>query len=271
MKVTAAGMMLLLGVVLGSARAALAQGATRTLTGIVVDSAAHKPISQAAIYVGRTATEQHTANDGTFRVTATEDALLLMIRRPGYIPAVVPVPGDTTGAEMDLGTTNLRRLKTDADRAAAQVLDIAVYPELARFYDHKAGYRQGLFWTPDDLERVGGSLFTLIRQKPGFEYICFRNRKGETDCGMQPNRGPTSIMNPRPTSAEREPCQLEVWTDGLRSQRTLDDVLVREVLAVEAYRNLNPMPAELAGSPCATIVLWMKETGPGLPPSRFPG
>src|SRR2546425_2514302 len=40
-------------------------------------------------------------------------------------------------------------------------------------------------------------------------------------CGQQASRGRTYIMNPNPTSAEQQPCLLELWTNALGPRRTL--------------------------------------------------
>jgi hypothetical protein len=239
---------------------AQAQG-TRLLKGTVLDSANHKPVSRAAIYLGRAATGQRTANDGTFSVPAEESPQILMVRLPGYVPAFVAVPAGAAGTETDLGTTSVRRVKTDADRADAQAADVTVYPELVRFYDHMKRYPNGLFLRPDDLQRVGGSLFDLIRQKPGFHFICYTNRRGETDCGQQANRGRGSIMGRSEQSPEQQACLLEVWTNDQVRQWTLDEVQMDDVLAVEAYPNPGTTPQDFAGSPCAAVMLYMKRLG----------
>jgi len=241
--------------------AAVAQRGSRTLKGTVVDSTNHKPISQAVIYAGRW-TAGRTGTDGTFRVTVDQDPTMLIARRPGYIPTLVPVLPDSTTTEKDLGTLSLRPVKTDADRAAVQDADTKMFPELAEFYAHKAQFRQGVFLSPDDLQRVGGNLFTWIRQKQGFHFICIVTRRGDVDCGQEASRGRTSITNPNPTSREQEPCLLEVWTNALGPQRTLDEFQMDDVLAVEAFPTPGVTPTEFAGSPCATIMLWMKHGGP---------
>jgi hypothetical protein len=252
-----------LGQAAGGGNGASGGSGSRTLKGIVVDSTNQKPLSQTAIYLGRAIATQRTGNDGAFSVSAPEGTLVLMVRRQGYVPALVMVAADTAGTERDLGTTSLRPVKTDADRAALQDADVAIFPELAQFYDHKARFRQGLFLTPDDLLRIGGnSLFNYIRQKPNFHFICIVTRKGELDCGQQASRGRTSIMNPNPTSREQEPCEMLLWTNALGPQRTLDEIQMNDVLAVEAYPNPGVTPMEFAGSPCAAIMLWMKEGGP---------
>lgn len=239
------------------------QGGIRTIKGTVVDSASHKPVSQAGIYLGRIPTEQRTGNDGTFRVSGVPDSpLVLVVRRAGYVPTLIAISEGVADSETDLGTASMRPLKTDADRAAARDADVRVYPELAQFYDHQARYRHGVFLTPDELQRIGGSLFSFIRQKPGFRYICIVNRRGNLDCGQEASRGPTSIMTPNPTSREQEPCLMTVWSNGLGPQRTLDEMQMADVLAVEAYPNPGVTPMQFAGSPCATIMLWMKESAP---------
>jgi len=250
-------------VLLTAGRAAWAQDRSRTVKGTVVDSANHKPISTAVIFLGRLPTGQRTGNDGTFRVPAPAGPLVLMVRRPGYIPGLIAIREDTTVSETDVGTISLRQVKTDADRADAQATDLAVYPELAQFYARKAKYRQGLFLTPDDLQRVGGSLFSYIRQKPGFHFLCYVTQRGEWDCGAQRSRGRTSIMNPNPTSSEEEPCVLALWFNsvGVGPQRTLDLVQTSDVLAVEAYPSPGVTPPEFAGSPCAAVMLWMTDGG----------
>ncbi len=254
--------MLATTLILTAMHAALVQGGSRTIKGTVVDSADHKPVAKAVIYLGRWSTAQRTGDDGTFHVPAPADRTLIMVRLPGYVPAVVVVAAGDSGSEMDLGTTTLLKVKTDADRAEAQNADILMYPELAQFYDHKAKFRQGLFLTPDDLQRVGGSLFTLIRQKPNFHFICYVTRRGDWDCGQQESRGRTSIMNPNPRSAEQEPCLMVVLTNAIGPQHTLDEFQMSDVLAVEAYPHPGVTPPEFTGSPCATVILWMRNGGP---------
>ncbi len=256
------GLLVVLATSLALTATASGQGATRTIKGTMVDSADHKPVSQAVIYLGRWSTAQRTGDDGKFRISAPKDPALLMVRRPGYVPAVILAVEGDSGSELDLGTTSMRKVKTDVDRADVQNADVSVYPELTQFYDHKAHYRQGLFFTPDDLQRVGGSLFTLIRQKPNFHFICYVTRRGDWDCGQQESRGRTSITNPNPRSAEQEPCLMVVLTNALGPQQTLDEFQMSDVLAVEAYPHPGVTPPEFTGSPCATVILWMRNGGP---------
>ena len=53
-----------------------------------------------------------------------------------------------------------------------------------------------------------------------------------------------------------------LWTNALGPQHTLDEFQMEDVLAVEAYPHPGITPPEFAGSPCATIMLWMKHSGP---------
>lgn len=263
MRRCAAAAILVLSGLVGVADGALGQGGTRVLRGTVLDSATSKPLAQAEIYLGREASAERTGKDGTFRVSAAEEPLVVMIRRPGYVPAFLNVSGDTAGSETDLGATRIRQVKTDADRAALQAADVRAFPELARFYQHKAEYHQGLFYTPDELERMAGALVDFIRQRPNFYFICYENRRHQLDCGRQLNRGPTSIMRGNPPSAEQEPCPMEVWTNGGEPFRqTLDNILVDGILAAEVYPNPGVTPPLYSGSPCAALILYMKQTGP---------
>ncbi|HEY7192283.1 MAG TPA: hypothetical protein VH439_00935 [Gemmatimonadales bacterium] len=246
---------------LSAASTTMAQRHPRTIQGIVVDSGNHKPLSQAVIYVGRIATGQRTGNDGVFTVTADSEPLVVMVRHWGYVPVIISV-GPGTDSVTNAGTVGLRQVKKDEDRAAVANVDMAIFPELYHFYQRKAHYKSALFLTPDDLQRVGGNLINLIREKQGFHFICFVNKRDEVDCGQQASRGRTSIMNPNPTSAEQEPCLMTVWDNALSHHRTLDEYLMDDVLAVEAYPNPSATPPDFAGSPCAALMLWMKPQTP---------
>jgi carboxypeptidase-like protein len=250
---------------LAAASMAAAQSSTRTIKGTVVDSANHKPLSEASVYIMRTPTGQRSGNDGTFHITADTDIVILMIRRPGYVPALVSIPPGPSAAEADAGAISIRQVKSDSDRAEVEDIDRKVFPELGRFYDRKTRYAKSgaVFLAPDELQRIGGSLFSYIRQKPGFHFLCYVTQRGEFDCGEQRSRGRTSITNPNPTSAEQPPCELDLWFNsvGVGPQKTLDQVQMGEVLAVEAYPNPSVTPPEFAGSPCAAVMLWMKPTG----------
>jgi CarboxypepD_reg-like domain len=151
--------------------AAKAQTKSRTITGTVLDSANHKPLSQAVIFLGRTPTGARTGNDGKFRVSADSGPQIIMIRHWGYVPALV-VLRDGWADSADAGTMGLRQVKTADDRAAVENLDVQVFPELASFYSHKSH-------SADLLQLIGrvvqphavGSLVILIREKANFQFI----------------------------------------------------------------------------------------------------
>ena len=239
------------------ASAANAQTRPRTITGTVTDAANHKPLSQAMIFLGRTPTGSRTENDGKFRVSADSGPQIVMIRHRGYVPALVFLR-EGLADSADAGTTGLRQVKTVDDRAAVESVDVAVYPELARFYDHRTHYRMGLYYTPDELEQIRGSLVSLIREKANFQFICLDNRRHEYDCGAQIDRGRQSIMIDNPYSAQEKPCPAWLWTNARGQYRTLDEFQPNEVLAIEAFPNLASTPPDFAGSPCAVVMLWLK-------------
>jgi hypothetical protein len=262
MQVAGVGAILVATAALAAARPAQAQDASRILKGVVSDSTDRKPVGQVSIYVGRISTGQRTANDGTFQVSAGERSLVLMARRPGYVPALLPVPGGTAGQATDLDTIRLRKVKTDADRAAVQAVDVRVFPELAQFYDHKARFRGGVFLTPDDMEHQHGPIASIVRQKPGFHFICVVDRKDQWDCGQQAGRGPTSIMGGNARSAEQQECDMLVWSNATDLEQPLNEILADQVLALEAYPNPGATPPNYGGSPCAAIMLYMKPQAP---------
>src|SRR5207247_133838 len=141
MRRSVAGAMFALVLVLAAVNVAAGQSATRTITGTVMDSANNKPLSQAGVYFGRMPAGQRTGNDGKFSVSAPPDALLLAVRRAGYVPVIVEVPADTVAT--DVGTKRLRQAKTDEDRAAVQSADGRLYRRRGALRDRPQAARQG--------------------------------------------------------------------------------------------------------------------------------
>jgi hypothetical protein len=183
---------------------------------------------------------------------------VLIARRSGYVPERIEVPAAENGSDIDVGTVNLRQVKNDADKATVRAFDIELHPGLAAFYDRKDKYRGGAFFTPDELERMAGSITQMVRARTGFRDICVANRQGQLDCGKA-DRGPSTIMGSGTSSFEQQKmCFVRVWTDDVGPERALDDIRIDEILAVEAYPNTNLTPREFPGSDCATIRLWMK-------------
>src|SRR2546426_7807124 len=90
MRPSTAGVMLAMTLVLTAVGAAPGQGGSRTIKGTVVDSANHKPVSQAVIHLRRMTTGQRTRDDGTVRVAAPQGSLGMMGPRAGVRPPPLP-------------------------------------------------------------------------------------------------------------------------------------------------------------------------------------
>jgi hypothetical protein len=69
-------------------------------------------------------------------------------------------------------------------------------------------------------------------------------------------------MIENPHSPEEKPCPAWLWTNAIGEQqhRTLDEFQPNEVLAVEAYSSPAVTPPDFAGSPCAAVMLWLKQS-----------
>jgi hypothetical protein len=229
-------------------------GQTRTVRGVVVDSASGKALAGASTYANRTPGSERTGKDGRFALTAEPLESFFVVRVPGYVPARVAWAGaDSSG---DVGTVRLRKVKEDADRFAVQTEDLRVYPQLAPFYERKAGSRQGAFLTPDDVERNGtAQLSMVIRRTAVLQSMCFVTRERTLDCGNRRDRGPTTIMN---APAQEQVCIASVWTYGGIARETIDEVRMDELIAVEGYPSAGATPREFSGNNCAVVVLWVK-------------
>ena len=223
-----------------------------SITGRVVDSASGKPLGGAAIYLARELRPENSESNGRFAVTY-QAPVELIVRRPGYVPFVAIVQPDSS----TLPDIRMRPVRTDSDRQVLREADLRIYPELRSFYDRRAEYRRGSFWTPDDLARAAGPVMALLRQQPSLRNICATNRKGEWDCGKS-NRGPSTIMGSgRSNFEEQRECTVRVWTNDVGG-RGLDEIPASEVLAMEAYPGPSDTPPGLGQSDCATVRLWMK-------------
>lgn len=234
-------------------------GQTRTVTGLVMDSASRKPISDVLVYLDRTDTNRRTGKDGRFQIAAAPTDTLVVVRRPGYVPGRVAV---SPGADpLEVGTVYLRQVKTDADRAAVDAEDQRLHPELAAFYERKGRLPQGYFFAPDEVQRTGARQPSdLLRRTQGLRSLCVRDRQGEPDCGQQSGRGTRGTGLNAGFEASEPTCLTAVWQDGALARIPLDDISMGEVLAVEAYANMGTTPPEFAGSRCGVVAVW---TQPG--------
>src|SRR5688572_14568027 len=111
---------------------ALPQEAARSLSGTVQDSASGKPLSSAFVYSSRAVMLDRSAKDGTYRISTADGERRVVIRRAGYIPALVTIPQE--GSEAGLGVTLMRKLKDEDDRGPGQLVDLQIFPHLAAFY-----------------------------------------------------------------------------------------------------------------------------------------
>jgi hypothetical protein len=226
---------------------------TVSIAGRIMDEANKKALAGAMIYLNRFPQQELSDKDGRFVVT-NEAPVELIVRRVGYVPFSTTVEPDHS----NVGDVLLHPVRTDADRKALEAMDVKIYPQLAAFYQRRAEFRRGAFFTPDDLARAAGTIPDLLRPRPGFKNICVMNRRDEWDCGKA-DRGPTTIMGSGQSSFAREnECTVRVWTDDVGPEKTLDDVRLDELLAVEAYPTPNDTPKGLGTSQCASVRLWTK-------------
>lgn len=231
----------------------------RLVRGTVVDEAG-KGLRDARVFLHPVGNAGQTAKDGTFSIEGTGTEPLLAVRLPGYVPVVLDLrPG---GGEIDAGTVTLRKVRTDADQFAVQVVDIRLLPQLAKFYDHKQTNPAGTFLGPDDIARhKSARLIDVARRTGGMQRMCFVTGMGQLDCGAAANnRGPTTIMN-QPAADQR--CAATLWYYGIGPNRpTFDEIRMDDVLAIEAYERQGAAPPEFSGRDCAIVVLWMRPAGP---------
>jgi len=230
-------------------RGSLAQD--RTVTGIVADSGSGKSLADATFYLDHTAIAQATKKDGKFQLVLGTEESVIYVHRYNYVPKRVTIAAGAT----DIGTIGLRPVKTDADRAVVNTEGVRLYPQLNAFYKRRATLRQGYFFAPEDIERSGArQLSDLLRLTQGLREMCLVNRQGALDCGVDPKRGTTySGFRSGETS-----CAAAVWTAGVAATLSLDEILIADVLAMEAYASAATTPTAFSGSRCGVIVLWMK-------------
>ena len=234
----------------------------RIIKATVVD-AGNKPLSGATVYLDGDEADVRSGKDGSLTLQAPNAEATLVVRKPGYVPASIKVP---QGGEVNAGTAQLRQIKSDEDREAVKAIDLQLYPRLAGFYDRKARYKQASFLTPDEVQRSAGTVTDIIRQKQGFHEMCIGNRQGGLDCGKKSNRGPSTIYGSgSPGNAVQQMCFARVWTDDVGPERTLDEIHLNEILAIEAYPSAITTPSEFPGGSCVTIRLWMKRAEDRVP------
>ncbi len=221
-----------------------------TLTGTLVDTASGKPLSGAEIFFITDPSGQKSGKDGRFTVKArTAQETTLIFRKNGYVP-VRASAGDGT----DLGMLYLRPIKGDTDIVAVDAFDLLVYPTLAPFYRRKREITQAYFFTPEEVARGGRMVSDVLRRNRALGNICLKQSTGELDCGVSAKRG-TTYSDFR--SGEAAPCAVVNYVDGKRSDASVDELQISEVLAIEAYPLASITPREFADGRCGAVVVWL--------------
>ncbi len=225
---------------IGAGHASAAQRASKTVRGVVHDSAG-AGISHAQVSVaGVTAT---THDDGTFSIGVAPGQAVLTVRRLGFYPG-----------EMEI----------EPESAAVHPVDIALMP-IARALDpveiharreaydaRLAGFNQrlqrhaGNFITREDIERNPNSrVIDAIRRFPGVRVKLLRGAQGRTVTFAGSNCAPLVFLDGFPATA---------------GAFDLDMIELGSLEGVEVYSSSASIPAELMGphgqTTCGVIALW---------------
>ena len=229
---------------------------TRIVTGLAIDSASTKPLAQAMIYVDAASAMVRTGKDGIFRYSVTTGGETpLVVRHSGYVPVRVIVPD--AESPVGLGKITLRKVATPDDQTAVDEEDLRLYPQLGDFFGRKKTKPQGVFFGPDEIGGDPGRRPTdVMRRGRGLRNFCVANPQGERDCGVQDKRGTTYS---RFRSGESE-CVADIWASAGRFGGALDDILLKNILAMEVYLQRGSTPPQYARSECGAVVVWLRPT-----------
>lgn len=248
-------------------------GQGRTITGTVLDTASSRPLPVVEVYLYHTSTGERSGKDGKFRVkNAGVGDTIVMLRRGGYVPIRTSLAG-TLGNAVDLGTLYLRPVAGDTDQVAVDAFDLLVYPQLASFYRRRREIPQAYYFTRDEIERSGGRRASeVLRRNRALQNVCLKatprpsstdaspgatmyaeSQSGDVDCGETAKRG-TTYSGFR--SGQTAPCGLEGYVNGRRSQLPLDDVQLKDILAIEVYPLASMTPREFGEGRCGAVVVW---------------
>ncbi|MBI4501204.1 MAG: carboxypeptidase regulatory-like domain-containing protein [Gemmatimonadetes bacterium] len=239
-----------------SVAAQIAAPTDRVVSGRVVDSVSGRALPRAVLYFERVNQEYQSGPDGRFRIEGVRPLdTLLVVRRIGYVPVRVPVPFSVSAAEMDVGTVWLRPVATKLDVIAVEAEEVRRYPQLDDFYRRKHLGRAGFFLTPEEIARANARRTSNLLE---------RSSKVKTECndtGRWQKGAPfdCTAQNSRPQGAggmRVEQCALEVWVDGVRTAVNVDDVPVREILAIEVYNGPATTPTVFGSGHCGVVAIW---------------
>ncbi len=238
------------------------------MTGRVEDSLSGKVLERSFVYFEGQVGDNFSKSDGRFRINRpTITDTILVIRRIGYVPIRVVVPNSAAASLVDMGTVKLRAAATKLDRIAIEAEEKARYPHLEGFY-HRRGLLQGFFMTPEDIASAAASKPSRLLER-SVKVITGCNDRGNGrwmkgapfDCTAQSNRPRASGVSGRLLMTH---CEMDVWLDGRRSLVELDEVPVKEIVAIEVYSGPATTPSMFGAGDCGAVAIWTN-SGRGTP------
>ena len=232
----------------------------QTVTGRVVDSLSAKPLERAVIYFDRETVDLFSRADGWFRIDRPTPAdTILVVRRIGYVPTRVRVPYSASASEIDLGPIRLRAVATKLDQIAIEAEEVKRYPQLEDFYRRRARLT-GFFMTPEEIARASARkpsnlVERTVRVKTGCNDVgAGRWQKGAPfDCTALNSRPQGAVVGGAVTVVN---CEMDIWLNGQRSPFQLDEIPVKEIVALEVYSGPATTPPMYASGHCGVVAIW---------------
>jgi hypothetical protein len=257
MRAAVAGMLVVLAAPAGSLGAQVITPASRSVTGVVVDSVSGRPLDGAVLYFTGGAREHYAGRGGRFTIEDVGPAdTLLVVRRIGSVPARVRVAFSPSAAVVDLGTITLRPVATELDRIAVEAEEVNRYPQLADFYRRKTSGHPGQFITREDVQRSGvRKPSEMLRRSEKVEIECPQDpvRSGDS-CLARNRRGRDVRLTPGGWTFDR--CEMDLYVDGQRSTLKVDEVPLEWIAAIEVYSGTATTPPAFGQSRCGVIAVW---------------
>jgi TonB family protein len=224
-------------------RSAAAQGGA--LSGVVRDSAGGIGIAGAEVRIDGTAFRAITDEQGAFRFAkGTALGSALRIRRLGFVPRLIAVSQEASGAPIDvLLTPSVQQLGTVQVRAERTKYG----GRLAGYYERLERRSIGQFITRADIERERPSQITdMIQRAPGVTLA----------------RGRPGMLRVRMRGRD---CSPLIWLDGAAlslGDIDLDAFSPASLEGIEMYLGAAAAPQRYQGSrgrnECGTILLWSR-------------
>lgn len=256
----------------------------RTVTGVVFDSVAKRPVSGAVLYFLGRRDEFPTGPDGRFRITGVgiRDTLLV-VRRIGFVPVRASVPYSASAIVVDLGLLRVRPVATPLDKIAVEVEEVHRYPQLSEFYRRKQSGAAGFFVTREEILRSGVRRTSeVLARAPRIELDCDNAVLGDERCTARSRRGRNIRRVPPPQQAGQggrrtgaapvvedtteltfgfDRCEMEVWVDGMRSSLKVDEIPLPWVAGIEVYTGLASTPPGFGSGRCGVVAIWTTRVG----------